>query len=135
MENYTYKGISGSKYVSGEIEALNLDEASHKLKQQKIIITNITKIQKKEVFPEESDGLKLRDPICRKVCAFPQLASASSRNLFCRHLDVFFRGVAAAASYVSETAAPPPPHNLEQILWLLLRGLKYGVIAKTTLSR
>ena len=34
-------------YISGEIEALNLDEASHKLKQQKIIITNITKIQKK----------------------------------------------------------------------------------------
>ena len=47
MENYTYKGISGSKYISGEIEALNLDEASHKLKQQKIIITNITMIQKK----------------------------------------------------------------------------------------
>jgi type IV pilus assembly protein PilC len=47
MENFTYKGISGSKYVSGEIEAINLDEASHKLKQQKIIITNITKSQKK----------------------------------------------------------------------------------------
>ena len=47
MENYSYKGISGSKYISGEIEALNLDEASHKLKQQKIIITNITRIQKK----------------------------------------------------------------------------------------
>ena len=47
MENFTYKGISGSKYVSGDIEAINLDEASHKLKQQKIIITNITKSQKK----------------------------------------------------------------------------------------
>ena len=47
MENFTYKGISGSKYVSGEIEAINLDEASHKLKQQKIIITNITKLIKK----------------------------------------------------------------------------------------
>ncbi len=47
MENYSYKGISGSKYISGEIEALNVDEASHKLKQKKIIITNITKIQKK----------------------------------------------------------------------------------------
>ena len=47
MENVTYKGISGSKYVSGEIEAINLDEASHKLKQQKIIITNITKLIKK----------------------------------------------------------------------------------------
>ena len=30
---------------------------------------------------------------------------------------------------------PKPPHNLEQILWLLLRGVKYGVIAKTSLSR
>ena len=32
MEIYTYKGISDGKYVEGDIEALNLDEASHKLK-------------------------------------------------------------------------------------------------------
>ena len=53
MENFTYKGISGSKYVSGEIEAINLDEASHKLKQQKIIITNITKLIKKELLKKK----------------------------------------------------------------------------------
>ena len=29
MEAFTYKGISDGKYVDGEIEALNLDEASH----------------------------------------------------------------------------------------------------------
>ena len=40
MEFFTYKGISDSKYVEGEIEALNQEEASHKLKEQKIIITN-----------------------------------------------------------------------------------------------
>ena len=48
MEAYTYKGISEGKYVDGEIEALNLDEASHKLKEQKIIITNIVRSSKKK---------------------------------------------------------------------------------------
>ena len=48
MEAYTYKGISDGKYVDGEIEALNVDEASHKLKEQKIIITNIVRASKKK---------------------------------------------------------------------------------------
>ena len=48
MEAFTYKGISEGKYVDGEIEALNLDEASHKLKEQKIIITNIARTSKKK---------------------------------------------------------------------------------------
>ena len=41
MEAFTYKGIADGKYVTGDIEAINQDEASHKLKEQKIIITNI----------------------------------------------------------------------------------------------
>ena len=48
MEAFTYKGISEGKYVDGEIEALNLDEASHKLKEQKVIITNIARTSKKK---------------------------------------------------------------------------------------
>ena len=48
MELYVYKGISAGKYIEGEIEALNQDEASHKLKEQKIIITNLTKGKKKK---------------------------------------------------------------------------------------
>ena len=48
MENFTYKGISDGKYVEGDIEALNLDEASHKLKEQKVIITNLIKGKKKK---------------------------------------------------------------------------------------
>ena len=48
MELFTYKGISDSKYVEGEIEALNQEEASHKLKEQKIIITNLIKSKKKK---------------------------------------------------------------------------------------
>ena len=48
MEAFTYKGISEGKYVEGEIEALNQDEASFKLKEQKIIITNLIKTKKKK---------------------------------------------------------------------------------------
>ncbi len=46
-ETYTYKGISAGKYIEGEVEALNQEEASHKLKEQKIIITNIVRTKKK----------------------------------------------------------------------------------------
>ena len=48
MEAFTYKGISDGKYVDGEIEALNQEEASHKLKEQKIIITNLIRTKKKK---------------------------------------------------------------------------------------
>ena len=53
MEAYTYKGISSGKYVEGEIEALNQDEASFKLKEQKIIITNLIKVAKKKGAKKE----------------------------------------------------------------------------------
>ena len=53
MEAFTYKGISEGKYVDGEIEALNLDEASHKLKEQKVIITNIVRTSKKKKADEK----------------------------------------------------------------------------------
>ena len=48
MEAFTYKGISAGKYIEGEVEALNQEEASHKLKEQKIIITNLTRSKKKK---------------------------------------------------------------------------------------
>ena len=48
MESFTYKGISAGKYVEGEIDALNQEEATHKLKQDKVIITNITKSKKRK---------------------------------------------------------------------------------------
>ena len=46
MDTFAYKGISDGKYVEGDIEAINSDEASHKLKEQKIIITNLVRSAK-----------------------------------------------------------------------------------------
>ena len=55
MELFTYKGIADGKYVEGDIEALNQEEASHKLKEQKVIITNLIKAKKKS-----KDGTKAK---------------------------------------------------------------------------
>ena len=46
-ETFTYKGISAGKYVEGTIEAISQEEANFKLKEQKIIITNIVRTKKK----------------------------------------------------------------------------------------
>ena len=55
-ESYTYKGISAGKYIEGEIEALSLEEASFKLKEQKLIITNLSKSKKKGKSKEKKKG-------------------------------------------------------------------------------
>ena len=58
MEAFTYKGISDGKYVEGDIEPINLDEASHLLKEKKIIITNIIRTKKKKADEKKkSKGL------------------------------------------------------------------------------
>ena len=55
-ESYTYKGISAGKYVEGEIEAINQEEASFKLKEKKIIITNLVRSKKKKTEKEKKKG-------------------------------------------------------------------------------
>ncbi len=50
MEAFAYKGISDGKYVEGDIEALNIDEASDKLKEKKIINTNLVRTSKKTSY-------------------------------------------------------------------------------------
>ena len=55
-ETYTYKGISAGKYVEGTVEAMSQDEASFKLKEQKIIITNLTRTKKKAAEKKKSSG-------------------------------------------------------------------------------
>ena len=49
MEAFTYKGISDGKYVEGDIEAINLDEASHLLKKKKSSLQILLSLRKKLV--------------------------------------------------------------------------------------
>ena len=65
MEAFTYKVIADGKYVEGDIEAINQEEASHKLKEQKIIITNLIRSKKKKVETNakaKGKGFSFRKP-------------------------------------------------------------------------
>ena len=56
MAIFQWKGIQGSEVANGEIEARNSDEATKKLKDQKIIVTNIVLISGQEIpTPTEED--------------------------------------------------------------------------------
>ena len=46
MLNFEYHGIRAGKYDTGQIEALNKEEAADKLKSQNIIITKLVKAKK-----------------------------------------------------------------------------------------
>ena len=56
--SFEYKGILEGKYTEGIISALNRDEASFKLKSQRIIITSLilVKEQKKPEAKKKSSG-------------------------------------------------------------------------------
>ena len=54
MLTFEYKGIAAGKYVEGDIEAINSEDAAFKLKNQKIIITKLIKSKKKK----EEDTVK-----------------------------------------------------------------------------
>ena len=44
MAIYAWKGLQDGKYASGRIEGINRDEAAFKVKEQKIIITSLTRL-------------------------------------------------------------------------------------------
>ena len=58
-ETYSYKGISAGKYVEGTIDALSQEEASFKLKDQKIIITKLIRTKKKAAEKKKGGGSSL----------------------------------------------------------------------------
>ena len=62
--SFEYKGILDGKYTEGIIAALNRDEASFKLKTQRVIITSlvVVKGQKKQKAKAKSGGISLFAP-------------------------------------------------------------------------
>ena len=53
MLYFDYTGISSGKYVTGEVQALNQEEAAFKLKNDKIIITKLIKSKKKQLLKKK----------------------------------------------------------------------------------
>ena len=66
MINFEYTGLSEGKYVSGDIEAVNTQEAEYKLKEQKIIITKLVKLKKKDKSLAKKNSFSLSKKIPTK---------------------------------------------------------------------
>jgi type IV pilus assembly protein PilC len=64
---YQYKGIQGSQYTEGRIEAINKDEAAFKLKEDKIIITWLEKVSGKEEVKQKAKKAKKAIRSSKKV--------------------------------------------------------------------
>ena len=55
MAMYAWKGLQDGKYATGRIEGINRDEAAFKVKEQKVIITSLTRISGSEVKKKDDD--------------------------------------------------------------------------------
>lgn len=64
---YSYKGIQGSQYTDGRIDAINKEEAAFKLKQDKIIITSLEKISGKEEVKKTKKSKKKSTKSSKKI--------------------------------------------------------------------
>ena len=67
MENYKYKGISAGAYVEGVVEALSQEEANFKLKEKKIIITNISKEKSKKKAKDKTKKDRIKFSLGKKA--------------------------------------------------------------------
>lgn len=82
---YTYKGVQNNKYTEGDIEAINKDEATYKLKKQKIIITSLVKVSGKE----EAQEKKAKNP--KKAKKAPKSVPITEVIVFTKKLETMVR--------------------------------------------
>jgi type IV pilus assembly protein PilC len=82
---YKYKGIQGNQYTDGKVEALNIDEAAYKLKEEKIIITSLEKFSGEEV------EFKVKDSKGKKVKRIKKRVPIHEVIVFTKKLETMVR--------------------------------------------
>jgi len=116
MLNFTYKGIALGKYVEGEIEALNNSEASHKLKEKKIIITNLKESKKKKV-----EVKKERTPI-----TFGTGIKAQEILIFCKQFATMLRAGLPVLSTLEMLDAQTKRPPMKKVIQAIKKDLESG---------
>ena len=116
MLNFEYKGIQANKYVEGEIEALNNAEASHKLKEQKIIITRLKEAKKKKVAVKKE----------RKSFSFGTGIKAQEILIFCKQFATMLRAGLPVLNTLEmlegQTTRPP----MKKVIQTIKKDLESG---------
>jgi len=116
MLNFEYKGIQGNKYVEGEIEALNNAEASHKLKEQKIIITKLKEAKKKKAVTKKE----------KKSFTFGTGIKAQEILIFCKQFATMLRAGLPVLNTLEmlegQTTRPP----MKKVIQTIKKDLESG---------
>ena len=116
MLNFEYKGIQANKYVEGEIEALNNAEASHKLKEQKIIITRLKEAKKKKVAVKKE----------KKSFSFGTGIKAQEILIFCKQFATMLRAGLPVLNTLEmlegQTTRPP----MKKVIQTIKKDLESG---------
>ena len=118
MLNFEYKGISAGKYVEGQIEALNNEEAADKLKQQKIIITKLFKSKKKTKD-------KKKEPIS---FSFGSGVKTKEILLFTKQLATMIRAGLRTLDSLQLLEKQVQDKNMKKIITAIINDLQQGIM-------
>ena len=118
MLNFEYRGISAGKYVEGQIEALNNEEAADKLKHQKIIITKLTKSKKKTKD-------KKKEPIS---FSFGSGVKTKEILLFTKQLATMIRAGLRTLDSLQLLEKQVQDKNMKKIITTIINDLQQGTM-------
>ena len=119
MLNFEYRGISSGKYVEDQIEALNREEAAHKLKQQKIIITKLIKSKKKIGETKKKEGISF---------SFGSGVKTKEILLFTKQLATMIRAGLRTLDSLQLLEKQVQDKNMKKIITAIINDLQQGIM-------
>jgi len=125
MLNFEYRGISEGKYVEGEIEALNNEEAADKLKQKKIIITKLFK-SKKKTKDKKKESISF---------SFGTGVKTKEVLLFTKQLSTMIRAGLRPLESLELLEKQIQEKNLKKIITAIINDLKQGNMLSTCFEK
>ena len=119
MLNFEYRGISASKYVEGQIDALNYEEAAHKLKQQKVIITKLIKSKKKIGETKKKEAISF---------SFGSGVKTKEILLFTKQLATMIRAGLRTLDSLQLLEKQVEDKNMKKIITEIINDLQQGIM-------
>ena len=119
MLNFEYRGIRAGKYVEDQIEALNIDEAAHKLRQQKIIITKLIKSKKKIGETKKKEAISF---------SFGSGVKTKEILLFTKQLATMIRAGLRTLDSLQLLEKQVEDKNMKKIITAIINDLRQGIM-------
>ena len=120
--SFEYKGILEGKYTEGIIEALDKDEASFKLREQKVIITSMTLVRGQKVIRKKKasgDQVSFIDKIFGKI-------KSQDISLFSKKISTMVRAGLPILDCMKMVQDQTENKQLKNIIGIMAKDLEAG---------